>query len=115
MTTTPVNVQPFKIKQHDLEPPLTIECSGSTGDVNAVASWKVIGKRPDGTIVFTDSAPTVVVVSTTAANVTHNWAAPQTDVAGKIRCEAQATWPGTRPQTFPPEGFVIVRIEPDLG
>ncbi len=114
MTTTQI-VEPFKIKQHDLEPPLTIICSGSTGDVNGVSSWKVIGKRPDGTVVFTDTAPTVAVSSPTAAAVTHAWTTPQTDTAGKLRCEVQATWPGTRPQTFPPEGYVIVTIDPDLG
>jgi hypothetical protein len=112
---TDLIVRPFKIKQHDLEPPLEITCSGSTGDVNGVSSWKVIGKRPDGTVVFTDTTPTVVVVSTTSAKITHAWIAPQTDTPGKLWVEAQATWPGTRPQTFPPEGFVIVLIEADLG
>jgi len=112
---TELIVRPFRIKQHDLEPPLTIYCTGSTGDVNGVSSWKVIGKRPDGTVVFTDTAPTVTVVSATQATVSHAWVSPQTDTAGKLRCEAQATWPSTRPQTFPPEGYVIVVIDPDLG
>lgn len=108
-------VQPFRIKQHDLEPPLIIDCTGSSGDLNTVSSWKVIGKRPDGTVVFTDNAPTVTVSSATAAAVKHTWAGTETATAGKLRVEVQATWPGTRPQTFPPQGYVIVTIEPDLG
>lgn len=105
----------YRIKQHDLEPPLVIDVSGSTGDLNGVQSWKVIGKR-GSTVVFTDTAPDVVVgTPATSAVVTHEWDTGETDEPGVISIEVEATWPGGRPQTFPPSGYGVVRIEPDLG
>lgn len=104
----------FRIKQHDLEPPLVIDVSGSSGNLNGVVSWKVIGKR-GSTIVFTDTAPTIVISTPTAAVVTHRWVAGETDVIGVLNIEVEATWPTGRPQTFPPDGYSTVRIEPDLG
>jgi hypothetical protein len=112
---TDLIVRPFEIKQHDLEPPLIIDLSGSAGDLSTVSSWKVIGSRA-GTVVFTDSAPTVTVGSpATTAAVKHTWAAPQTDVSGRMQVEAEATWPGGRKQTFPANGYVIVNVIPDLA
>lgn len=105
----------FEIKQHDLEPPLVSDISGSAGDLTTVASWKVIAKH--GVIpAWTDSAPTVVVGSPpTSAMITHNWVAGQTDTAGTQRVEYEATWPGGRKQTFPVDGYATVRVVPDLG
>jgi hypothetical protein len=105
----------YRIKQHDLEPPLIIDVTGSAGDLDGVESWKVIGKLGDD-VVFTDTAPEVeVTASKTGAAVTHKWADGETDTAGLLHVEIEATWPGGRPQTFPPAGTVAVRIEPDLG
>lgn len=105
----------FEIKQHDLEPPLVIDVSGSTGDLTTVASWKVIAKH--GVIpAWTDSDPDVAVgTPATSAAITHNWVAGQTDTAGDQRVEAEATWPGGRKQTFPADGYVTVKVIPDLG
>ncbi len=107
----------FEIKQHDLEPPLVFDISGSAGDLTGVSSWKVIAKHGMATA-WTDNAPTVVVGNPpTSAVITHIWAAGQTDVAGDYRIEAQATWPGSpgRPQTFPEDDYKTVKVVPDLG
>jgi hypothetical protein len=104
----------FRMKQHDLEPPLVIDVSGSAGDLNGVVSWKVIGKIGT-TQVFADTAPGEVVNSPTSATITHVWASGETAVAGVMEIEVEATWPGGRSQTFPPSGYSVVRIEPDLG
>jgi hypothetical protein len=105
----------FEIKQHDLEPPLVIDVSGSAGDLSTVASWKVIAKQGDAAA-WTDTGPTVVVgTPPTSASITHNWVAGQTDTAGDQRVEAEATWPGGRKQTFPADGYVTVKVVPDLG
>lgn len=105
----------FRIKQHDLEPPLVIDVSGSAGDMNGVESWKVIGKR-GSTLVFEDTGPDVDVgTPSTSAVVTHAWAAGETDTAGVIDVEVEATWPGGRKQTFPACGYTQVRICEDLG
>lgn len=113
MTSTIVG--PFEIKRGDLEPPLIIDISGSAGDLSTVASWKVIGSRA-GTVVFTDTSPTVTVgTPTTTAAVKHVWVTGQTDLAGGLQVEVEATWPGSRKQTFPAVGYVKVNIVPDLG
>lgn len=105
----------FRIKQHDLEPPLVIDVSGSSGDLNGVQSWKVIGKRGT-TPVFIDTDPVAVVGSPpTSAVVTHKWAAGETDVPGAIKIEVEATWPDARKQTFPPDSYNLVKVTPDLG
>lgn len=105
----------YRIKQHDLEPPLVIDVSGSTGDLTGVASWKVIGKSGT-TEVFIDTEPVVVPNDPpTSAVVTHRWQTGETDTPGVINIEVEATWPDGRPQTFPPTGYNVVRIEPDLG
>lgn len=104
----------YRIKQHDLEPPLVIDVSGSAGDLNGVESWKVIGKR-GSTEVFSDDAPEKVVNSPTSATITHNWVDGETDTTGVINIEVEATWPGGRPQTFPPDSYNIVNVMPDLG
>lgn len=105
----------FEIKQHDLEPPLVADLSGSVGDLSTVVSWKVIAKH--GVIpAWTDNAPTVAVgAPPTTATITHNWVAGQTDMVGTQRVEYEATWPGGRKQTFPVDGYVTVRVVPDLG
>ncbi len=107
----------LEIKQHDLEPPLVIDISGASGDLNTVTGWKVIGKRGT-TTVFTDTAPGVAVGNpATSAAITHNWVAGETDVVGTIRVEVQATYAGSpgRPQTFPPGRYEQVQVMPDLG
>lgn len=104
----------FKIKRGDLEPSLVIDVSGSTGDLNGVVSWRVIGKQA-GVVVFIDTSPAVVVTSPTAAAVTHEWSSGETDIVGKMLIETEALWPGNRPQTFKPCGYNIVEICQDLG
>lgn len=104
----------FRIKQHDLEPPLVIDVSGSSGDLNGVASWKVIGKRGT-TVVFEDESPGHAVTSPTAAVITHHWVSGETGTPGMIKIEVEATWPDGRPQTFPPDGYNTVKVTPDLG
>lgn len=106
----------FEIKQHDLEPPLIIDVSGAEGDLNGVVSWKVIARRGDNVEVFTDTNPGHTVGSpATSAVITHQWVVGETAVPGTIRVEVEATWPSGRPQTFPPDGYNIVKVVPDLG
>ena len=104
----------FQIKRGDLEPPLVIDISGSTGDLNGVVSWRIIGKIGALTV-FVDAAPGEVINSPTSATLTHEWVAGETDVVGEMQVEAEAMWPDDRPQTFKPCGYNIVQICQDLG
>ena len=104
----------FKIKRGDLEPPLVVDVTGSTGDLNGVGSWRIIGKI--GALPVVDAPPdNVVVNSPTSATLTYEWVAGDTDVVGEMSVEAEAMWPGDRPQTFKPCGFNTVEICQDLG
>lgn len=105
----------FQIKQHDLEPPLVVTVTDPAATFDQVVSWKVILRV--GSDTFTDSAPTVVVSDDKhTATVTHNWVTGETaNATNQGRVEVEATWPGGRPQTFPPSGYKSFTINPDLG
>lgn len=106
----------FEIKQHDLEPPLVSDLIGSAGDLTTPGiTWKVVAAYMNLAPAWTDTSPTVTVLSPTSATVTHNWVSGQTDVAGTQLVEIQATWPGGRPQTFPEGDYKRVRVVADLG
>lgn len=105
------------MKQGDLEPDLIIDIAGLGGDLRDVVSWKVVGRlRGNAAVVVNDTDPTVVVDpdDPTKASVTHRWVAGETDTAGILLLEVEATWPGDRKQTFPTYGFSVVRISDDL-
>jgi hypothetical protein len=103
------------MKRGDLEPDLVVDITGDGADLNGVASWRIIGTM-GGEVVF-DSAPTVTVdpVDPSKAVVTRTWVAGDTDSAGVLLIEVEATWPGGRPQTFPSSGHLQLRIRDDLG
>ena len=106
-----------EVKQHDLEPPLTlyVEDAGQLADLRGVGSWRVVGKMR-GVLVL-DVVPTVTVDPTDhwKATLVHVWQAGETSTLGDLRVEAEAMWPGARPQTFPGSGYVTVRFVADLG
>ncbi len=110
----------MQIKQHDLAPALqlTVEDVAGIANLNGVSSWRIIGKLRG--VVVVDGAPDTVVVdsvNTAKAVLTRAWHAGETDNAGDMHIEAEATWPGTppRPQTFPSASTETVRINPDLA
>lgn len=110
----------MQIKQHDLEPDLVlvVEDLDRRADLGAVAAWRIIGKLRGVVVVDEVLAPGSVVVDpvdTWKATLTRAWVAGETDTAGDMRIEAEAMWPGDRPQTFPSASSETVRINPDLG
>lgn len=106
------------MKRGDLEPDLVLIPEDATGvaNLNGVASWRVLG-RYRGQLVLDDAPDTAVVDpgNSARATLTHAWQAGETDVIGDMLVEAEATWPGGRKQTFPADGYVIVRFHADLG
>lgn len=106
----------FEIKQHDLEPPLVSDLTGSAGDLTTPGiTWKVVAAYMDFVPAWTDTGPTVVINSPTSATITHTWVTGQTDVDGTQLVEYEATWPGGHKQTFPAGGYAVVRVIRDLG
>ena len=105
----------FFIKQGDLEPPLDLEVSGSSGDLNDVDSWTVIGSR-NGEVVFEDTAADFTIGATPQSGVVrHVWVAGETDDLGSMDIETKAIWPGNRPQTFPPRNYCRVVVSRSLS
>jgi hypothetical protein len=104
----------FFIKQGDLEPPLDLQVSGSSGDLSGVSSWTVTGSR-NGDLVFEDTAANFTPgANATSGVVTHDWVAGETDILGSMDVEATAIWPGDRPQTFPPRKYCRVVVSKKL-
>lgn len=107
----------FNMKTGDLEPPLVIDISGSSGDLNDVVSWRVIGRRrATAELLFEDPDPGHEVdgEDPSKAVVTHHWVAGETDTPGVVHVEVEALWPSDRRQTFPAVGYAQVRIGDDL-
>jgi hypothetical protein len=44
-----------------------------------------------------------------------DWQAPDTAVPGDLYVEVEVTWPGSKPQTFPPDDYEVVEVMQDLG
>lgn len=104
----------FFIKQGDLEPPLDLLVSGSSGDLSGVSSWTVVGSR-NGDVVFEDTDADFTAGATPMSGVVHHaWEAGETDELGSMDVEARAIWPGNRPQTFPPRTYCRVVISKKL-
>ena len=107
----------FSIKTGDLEPPLIVDVSGVTGDLNDVTSWRLVARfRGADDILFEDTSPDVDIDPTdpTKAVVTHEFVQGETDVAGVVQVEVKAMWPDNRPQTIPQAGYSQFRIGDDL-
>lgn len=98
------------IKRGDLLPEWSVTLTDDKVpiDLTTAASIRVIGTR----------AGVVVIDQTVTGNasgvITMPWPAGSTDVAGLIQFEVEVTWPGAKPQTFPPSGYLSTRINQDL-
>lgn len=108
------------IKRGDLKPDLVYYASdlaevvAERADLRDVVSWRLIAVS-NGAPVFTDAAPTVTVPNGAEpwrVKLTHTWQTAETAVARRITVEAEAMWPGSKPQTFP---VCVVDVKPDLG
>lgn len=101
----------MRLKQHDTAPALraTITDNGTPVDLTP-ATVKVIGTR-NGAALFARAATT----KTNQGVVTMAWDALDTATAGLISIEIECTWPDGTVQTIPPNGYLSVMVDPDLG
>jgi hypothetical protein len=99
------------MKQHDTAPALraVITDDGTPVDLTP-ATIKVIGKR-NGTVVFSRAATT----KTNLGVVTMLWGPTDTALPGLIAIEFEATWVDGTVQSYPPNGYLCVLVDPDLG
>lgn len=112
--------EPLRLKVGDLEPAAVVECL-SAGSAMAIDS--AIGAtfvlRPVGSSTPTVSAAATIlddgVDASLKGRVSYSWQAGDTDTAGTYQAEVVVEWTTGREQTFPGEGFLIVKIEDDLA
>jgi hypothetical protein len=104
------------VKTGDLEPAWVIDVADGDGlaDLGDVVSWRFDAHRQttNGNVtVFSDTSPGVQATGS-AAVLTHEWVAGETDVAGVLHAECVAVWPDGREQSFPSEGYARLVLEP---
>jgi hypothetical protein len=111
------------VKQHDLYPPLEVYCTNGvdsdTGepvpvDLTTATAVKVIAWRSN-VLLFNRSVGVPTGPDALAGKVTMAWQAADVDTWADLYVEVEVTWPGAKPQTFPPEGWLVVHVVPDLG
>lgn len=105
----------FEIKRNDLLPVLNAILYDKEGAVFDLSGGTVqFMMRPAGSSTLkVDSAATVV--SATAGSVRYTWASGDTDTAGDYEAEFEYTSSGSKMETFPLTGYILVRVIPDLG
>lgn len=103
--------EPLVMKQHDTDPALVLTLTdGPDGaPVNLTgATCRLIGRR-DAVVLINAS-----VTGSSVGVITYQWQAADTAATGQLELEVEVTRAG-RVQTYPREGFVTVRVVPDIA
>lgn len=79
-------------------------------DLANASSIRVLGRK-DGVLLVDRSA----TGTNTSGHVWLDWQTGDTLDVGTIHFEVEVTWPGVKPQTFPPRGFLDTHIYQDNG
>lgn len=76
----------------------------------------VFNMRPeDGVTPKVLRAAAVVETATGTPTVRYNWAAVDTDTAGRFQGEFEVTYVDGAVETFPSEGYITIEITEDIG
>lgn len=108
----------FYIKQYDLRPDLRVRLLDEDVAVDltgAASALFLMRNRRSGLKI---SAAMTILDQTQDATkgvVSYSWQAGDTAIHGDFQGEVQVTWPGSKPQTFPANGYITVSIGKDLG
>lgn len=102
----------FHVKRNDTQPRLKIVCTSNGNPValSGAASIRVLGML-NGAALF-DHAVTgagddgIVAVTLDPSD---------TEKAGRVQVEVEVTWAAGQVQTFPPDGYLIMKISADLA
>jgi hypothetical protein len=112
-----VSFYDFVIKKGDLLPAIVATLKDANGPVDLTGTTVKFILRKVGA--------TATKVNATAAidgdqvnnkgKVSYTWVGTDTDTAGVYEAEWQATFTGSKPMTFPNDGYNVIRITDDLG
>jgi hypothetical protein len=108
-------VADFTIKQDDLEPGLFVTLVAPDGHAPIGLSAASIKVRVASTftrseIIYQDAT----LDDATTGDVSYSFVEGDTTVPGTYYVEFVVEWPGLRPQTYPPDGYLVLTIEPKL-
>lgn len=113
-----------KVKRGDTGRPLIIGCHYLATDIDLTDIIQLntpvvftMTKLGATTPTIDKAAATITAIDTATRTITltYQWAAGQTDTAGRYNTEFEFTLTGGRPLTAPTDGYVLVIIEPDLA
>lgn len=104
----------FWIKQDDLLPEITATLRDGAGAAVDLASAAVAFKMrlAGGTTLKVNAAATIV--SAPLGQVKYTWTGTDTDTVGDYEAEWQVTFPSGKPETFPNDGYTLIKIAADL-
>jgi hypothetical protein len=101
------------MKVGDLTPNLTITCTSANAPVDltgATTITLVCRKEGQSSAFFSRS-----VSGTAQGVVTYAWQAGDTATAGRLLFEVLVTWPGSKPERFPPVSYLPVDVVGNLS
>lgn len=103
-------------KRGDLAPPFVVDLTnnGDPIDLAQAVSIKVIAWR-NNVLLFSRNVSVPTGPEATAGTVTMQWQPSDVDTWADLYLEVEVTWAGSKPQTFPVDGYIVVHISPDLG
>ena len=106
----------FTIKQNDLEPPLRVQLLDDETPLTNLATASAIRCIITTRDKLTEVADRAMSVTDSANGwVEMTLIAGDTDTIGRYIFEIEVMWPGSRPQTFPANGYGRFVVTDDLG
>lgn len=103
-------------KRGDLAPPFIVDLTSNDEpvDLSTATAIKVIGWR-DNVLLFSRSVSVPTGAEATAGTVTMAWQPTDVDTWADLYVEVEVMWPGSKPQTFPDDGYFVIHVHQDLG
>lgn len=102
----------FYIKRGDTAPAIRFALEPASIVLTGAAVRFQMRARGGATVI--DAAATVVTATGTPT-VEYAWQAGNTAAAGLYEAEFRVTYPGGAVETFPNEGFILVRVNEDVA
>lgn len=106
----------FWLKRGDRRPTLAVQLVDRDGEpADLTGAAVTFTMRPEGGGDLKVDAQPATVLDASTGEVEYAWAAVDVDTAGDFDAEFVATWTGAVTARFPNDGFIEVRIVPELA